>query len=247
MVTPKYFLLLFTCLNAPAVQPDDPETIHYFSLNHAIKQAQFDRVVTVGELTRYGDFGLGSAEKISDEFVMLDGIAYGIPADGIARKMEQPTGIAFAVVKKFTADTVFFVEGISSLAGLEKYLGHSIDQNSFAAIRVEGFFSTLTCRSFVQQEKPYPPLKKVHEVLFRQKEKKATLVGFYTPASAAVLNTPVYHFHCITDDKNSGGHVKECSFNRVSIAVDYAQNLHVQLPQKKLLENIDLTKKAKPE
>ena len=98
----------------------------------------------------------------------------------------------------------------------------------------------------MRQEKSLP-LKKVPEVLFERENIKVTLVGFYTPASAAVLNTPVYHFHFISDDKSTGGHVKDCSFSEAIIAVDYASELHVHLSSKALTQNIDLNKEAKAE
>ena len=103
----------------PSTDGGSKETIHYFSLNHAIKQGQFDPVTTAGKLTQYGNFGLGSSEKLGAELVLLDGIAYGIPSDGNAKKMEDNTGIAFAVAKKFVADTTFAINEMKSFSKLQ--------------------------------------------------------------------------------------------------------------------------------
>lgn len=209
---------------------DVKDTIYYFSLNHTIRQGAYDAVTSAGKLKQYGDFGLGSEEKLAAELVLLDGIAYGIPATGIAQRMTDQTGIAFAVVTSFAADTTIPVSAIGSIKALHKQLDAIIPKNQFTAIRIDGDFTALTYRSYEKQEKPYSPIKHAKEHFFERKNIQGTMVGFYTPASAAALNAPAYHFHFISADKSTGGHVVSCNIKEATIMIDFASDLHVQLP-----------------
>jgi len=242
----KTLLFLLPALLVPAgnntLPADHTDTIYYVSLNRAIQLGQYDGSTTTGELKAYGDFGVGSAEKLSAELVLLDGVAYSIPADGKATIMPDDTKIPFAAVKFFQADASITINRPLKLKKLEAFLDSVIPGNSFAAIRVTGTFSSVKFRSFYEQQRPYKPLKKAGVAEFERSDVSGTLAGFYTPSSAETLNSPRYHFHFIDTDKNTGGHLLDCRLQEVRIDIDYAAGLQVHLPDPALLEDVDLDK-----
>jgi acetolactate decarboxylase len=244
----KTFLCTLTCFLILAMTPPGDDVICYFSLNQAVKLGQYDGITTVNEVKLNGDFGLGTVEKLAAEFVLLDGVSYGIPSDGSVQQLSGETRLAYAVVKKFAADTVFRTEEELSMSRLKKFLDEVLRKNSFAAIRIRGKFSTIECRSYMKVEKPYPPLNHAKENFFSSENMNGTIVGFFTPASAAVLNSPVYHFHFISEKVFMGGHVKNLELESgATIEVDYADRIEVKLPPAESTSHIDLHKTPKPE
>jgi alpha-acetolactate decarboxylase len=56
-----------------------------------------------------------------------------------------------------------------------------------------------------------------HQSEFQFVEVKGTLFGFYTPTFAQTINVPGFHFHFITEDKTSGGHVLNVRFDSAKV------------------------------
>lgn len=230
----------------PANATDMPhDTITVFSLNHAVQQGAYEGVTTVGNLHHYGDLGIGTEAELASELVLLDGVCYGIAADGVARRLDDATPVAFAVVKKFEHDTLIHVREKLSLDQLKDLLRHRMQKNRLAAIRIQVRCASVTYRSYVKQEPPYKPISKAREKLFTRRQAEGTMIGFYTPASLAAVNTPEFHFHFLTQDRSSGGHVKAMDIEEAYIAVEYAKALHIQLPGSGFSDKVDLEKRAK--
>lgn len=235
------FILLMNSIHA---QPAT-DVIHYTSLNTAIYLGQYDGSVTAAEVKKHGDFGLGSEDRLAGELVMLDGVMYSIPASGKASITEPGKKVPFAAVKFFKAEQTVTVKQALTLKEFEHYLDSLIDKNRFAAIKVTAQFSTIKFRSFYEQQKPYRELEKVPEVVFEHANFEGILVGFYTPKSAEVVNSPVYHFHVIDQKRTTGGHLKECIIKEASIEIDYATQLVVDLPSPDTVSEINLNAEVK--
>jgi acetolactate decarboxylase len=221
------------------------DVIHYISLNRSIHLGQFDGSISAKELRSFGDFGVGSQEKLLGELVLVDGVAYTIPATGVAKKMPDDAKIPFAAVTFFKADKSITLSNPFKLEELEKFLDSVIVKNSFAAIRITGKFDSLKFRSYVEQQPPYKPVDEVPVREFEKSEIEATIVGFFTPESAEVLNSPRYHFHVIDKNKTTGGHLLRCTVENVKIEIDYASSLNIHLPDPGKVSHIDLDKAKK--
>lgn len=245
----RLILLLLSALfllgiNGAFQSHDKPDTIHYVSLNKAIQLGQYDGVTSVKELLSHGDIGLGSEEKLLSELIIVDGIPYGIRADGNSHVLQDHISISFASVKFFKADTSLHLQTPSTFKALKGLLDSVIGKNSFAAIRIDGSFPSIAYRSFYKQEKPYKPLEDAIAKMATREKVQGTLVGFFTPASAELLNSPGYHFHWLSADKTTGGHVLNVTLNEVKIEVDFSRDLSVELPPKASLSTIDLNNKV---
>jgi acetolactate decarboxylase len=239
-------LLFFVLLSSVLMIRSDPrmnpqsDDLYYASLNEAIHLGQYDGVITINELKTHGNFGLGSEEHLAGELVLLNGIAYSIPASGKARIMPKDSKLAFAAVKFFASDKKLFVKRSLTMAELESLLDSVITQNSFAAIRIRAHFASIEYRSFEEQTRPYKPIKDVKEIPFAGASVHGTLVGFFTPKAAEVLNSPVYHFHYIDNDKTTGGHLLDCKISQAEIDIDYTSEFTTKLANPSLLQHVDL-------
>lgn len=218
------------------------DVIFYASLNRAIHQGQYDGAMTVADLLKHGDHGVGSTDRLTYELVISDGKAYGIPADGKVYELSDTTRIPFAAIKAFQPDQKQQLSRQLNLNDLENYLDSLITRNAFAAIRIKGRFPTVRYRSFQPQNPPYRPTDEVPNVIFTRSNLEATLVGFYTPASAEVINSPVYHFHFLDRERTTGGHVLDLIVSEAEIEVDYSLGLQINLADTSLLQHVDLTR-----
>ncbi|HXW98185.1 MAG TPA: acetolactate decarboxylase [Methanomicrobiales archaeon] len=188
----------------------DRDLLYQVSTYSALAGGAYAPVEPVRVLMGNGDLGLGTFEGLDGEMVVVDGTCYQVKSDGIARPADPSLGVPFAAVTFFSPDIT--VPGIvaENLTQLDNAISARLpDPNLFYAIRIDGTFPDIRVRSVPAQSRPYPPLADAltHQVVYEYHNVTGTVVGFYTPASAAGLNVVGYHFHFITTDRNRGGHV----------------------------------------
>ena len=76
-------LLLVGCnAGSSRQQPTDRHQLTQVSIINALMLGQYDGVMTMQELLRYGNFGLGTIDHLDGELIVLDGKAYQGKADG---------------------------------------------------------------------------------------------------------------------------------------------------------------------
>lgn len=168
--------------------------------------------LTLSDLAKAGNFGLGTFDRLDGEMVVLDGVIYQVPADGRVRKADLRGTTPFAQVAPFRAAKAVALAPGASLKDVEQALDAELgDPNVFAAARVEASFATLTARSVPAQSPPYRPLAEVakEQSVFPFAQVAGTLVGLRGPAFAKGLGVPGWHWHFLTLDRHRGGHVMD--------------------------------------
>jgi acetolactate decarboxylase len=233
------------CAHAGFCQAPAKEAIHYISLNNAIQQGQYDGVSPLNWVRDLADFGVGSEENLKSEVVAIDGSFYKIGANGEAELMKGDDLLSYAALKNFTPDIIVRYEEPINFEELQRYLDKVVDLNEFSAIRIDALFESATFRCYAEQVKPYKPMDEIPEVNFTKENIKGTLVGFYTPSSASVMNSPSYHFHFIDDERKTGGHFKAGVLRGLVIHIDHAQAITIHLPPSESLDHVDLNKITK--
>lgn len=187
----------------------------------ALLQGVYGASMTVGELRRHGDFGVGTYEGVDGEMILLDGRFYQVRFDGSVSEAREDTRTPFAAVTNFRADTRFTVKGASMTQ-----LGDLIDavlpsKNLFYAIRVHGPFAVINTRSVARQFLPYPPLASVTamQALFTNSNIVGTAVGIRCPQYVSGVNQAGHHFHFVSDDRKAGGHALSFTTGEVTVEV----------------------------
>lgn len=173
----------------------------------------------IGRLRRAGDLGLGTFDHLDGEMVLLDGVVYQVPVDGVVRRPADSVTTPFAQACSTRGARSLAVAapagaGLHEVeAALDAALG---DLNRFAAVRLDGDFRAVQTRSVPRQEPPYRPLAEVakEQRLFDFAEVRGTLVGLRGPAFAKGLGVPGWHWHFLTADRTRGGHVLSFSLAR---------------------------------
>jgi len=88
------------------------------------------------------------------------------------------------------------------------------------------------CAAWRFKHSPYPPLSEAlaEQAEFELSAVAGTLVGFRAPAYLGELNAAGYHLHFISDDRGSGGHVLDGTFDAGIVEVQYLRDFAMALP-----------------
>jgi len=217
----------------PATAPDrDQDQITQVSLINALMVGRYDGVMSIANLLRYGDFGVGTLDHLDGELIVLEGLAYQIRGDGEVVKVGPEWTTPFAVVAPFRPEVEFACPKVASLEELGRKVDEAVPQkNNFAAIRVDGRFDSITMRSVRRQEPPYKPLAEVArgQSVWTRQGVSGSLVGVRCPSWVGGLNVPGYHWHFLSDDRKVGGHVLDCQFDSARVRADVCRNWQIKL------------------
>ncbi|WP_461210433.1 acetolactate decarboxylase [Desulfocurvus sp. DL9XJH121] len=224
---------------------DRADVLFQVSTIDALLDGVYDGVLPVAELVAHGDTGLGTFHALDGEMAVLDGVAYQIRADGSVRPAPKGLTTPFAAVTPFEEDLALPLGACSSMAELtEAMKGLLPNPNIFYAVRATGVFKTMRTRSVPAQSKPYPALKEVtaHQPEFEFRDQPGDIVGLWSPAFVKGLGVPGFHLHFLTDDRTGGGHMLDCSFERLTVRLDATPAFTVLLPESEHFAATDLSR-----
>jgi acetolactate decarboxylase len=213
--------------------PAQRETLTQISTIDALLNGVYDGVVTLEELQKYGDFGIGTFEGLDGEMVFYDGFFYQVKADGTVNVVSGAVQTPFAAVTFFDVDFQEDLAGGISCLELQDYLDSILPtENIFYAVKITGVFSYMQTRSVSAQQKPYPPLMEVtrDQSIFEFNNIEGTIVGFRCPSYVNGINVTGYHLHFLTSSNDAGGHVLEFQVNQAEVFIDYTSEFNLILP-----------------
>lgn len=241
MKSHPFFALIAILSLQPASAGD---TLVQISTIDALVKGIYDGACTFETLKKHGDFGIGTLDDLDGEMLALDGQFFQITSDGEVHSVSDKAETPFSAVTFFKSDKSANLGKMDSLAALQTQLdAASTSQNLFHAIRITGEFSMMSLRSVPKQTLPYVPLPEAvkHQALFKLANVRGTLVGFRCPPFVKGINVPGYHFHFISEDRKSGGHVLDCTVSAATADLDVLENLKVLLPQDEPFLKADFT------
>ncbi len=229
-----------TCISAQ----NDSRLFAYSTLD-ALLAGVYDGDLTVTELRRKGDFGIGTFNHLDGEMIMLDGVCYHAKSDGSVQIAGPQDKTPLAYVTRFHRGKEFRSERASSLAELEAWLDRFVpNKNLFYAIRIEGQYQLMSVRAIPPQSKPYRPLVEVSasQVVHDYRDISGVLIGIRSPAFSRGVSVPGYHWHFITADRKHGGHVVKLQAADVAAQVNEIAGFELQLPRDEAFAAADQTK-----
>jgi acetolactate decarboxylase len=222
-------LLLSGCLTS------SPNGITQVATIDALLAGVYDGHLSLMDLRRHGDFGIGTFERLDGEMILLDGLFYQVRANGRVYRPPLLERTPFACVTPFVPDYRASITTPADMQALERLIDAAVpEQNRFCAFRVHGYFKHVRTRSVPAQTKPYRPLSEVtrNQPVFEIDEVRGTVIGFRSPPFVKGVNVPGYHMHFLADDLSSGGHVLAFQLTRGTLAMDTLHDwMHVYLPE----------------
>ncbi|MGO8835901.1 MAG: acetolactate decarboxylase [Limisphaerales bacterium] len=208
-------------------------TLYQVSTSTALVEGIYQGAVRVKMLRQHGDLGLGTFENLDGEMVVVDGDVFQVCADGSVRKCDDAMLAPFAVVTKFSPEATAFLELCASLQALcFRFDRHRKSDNLFFALRVDGRFDYIRTRAMCKTREGVPLVRAAAvQPEFEFHDISGTLVGFWTPEYAKMLNVPGYHLHFISDDRKKGGHLLQCRGRNLRLQIQREGDYRVALPE----------------
>ena len=237
-------LLVVALLAFSATPATSGDTLVQVSTIDALVKGIYDGTFTFGALRKLGDFGIGTLDELDGEMLALDGGFYQFTADGMAHRIDDTAETPFSAVTFFKSEKSVRLGKTGSMAALQTRLdAETASENLFHAIRISGGFSMMSFRSVSKQKPPYVTLPEAvkHQSVFKLENVRGTLVGFRCPPFVRGINVPGYHFHFISEDRKSGGHVIDCAVNEATVEWDVLENLKLLLPHDEAFLKADFT------
>lgn len=225
------FLVLLFCGCSTTGRPD---AITQVSTLDAIVAGAYDGKMTLGQLTTYGDTGIGTFDGLNGEMVLLGGTVYQVKGDGKVYRPDAGEKTPFAAVVPFKTDYTLAVPPGTGAKAFEGLVDASLpDPNLLYVVKAHGRFKTMRTRSVPGQKKPYPPLVEVtkHQPEFPMENVEGTVVGFRLPVYIKGINMPGYHLHFLSDDARAGGHILDFEFAGGTVEVDVCHRFTLILPE----------------
>jgi acetolactate decarboxylase len=207
--------------------------LYQYASVSAFQAGVYDGNVTLGELKKRGDFGLGTFNGVDGELVVNQGKFYRIHSSGTVSEVSDCDHTSLAFVKFFKVDLSFTIQTADiTLEQLQKKIASLVTVDNLYAIRIKGTFSQLTVRASALAQKPYQPLEEhltQNQVIFNLSNTTGVAVGFLVPASMEKVNIPGFHFHYIADDLKSGGHIFDFTANQLTVEIDKTKGCYLEL------------------
>jgi acetolactate decarboxylase len=225
-------------------------TVFQTSTIDALLAGVYDGDLTLRELRRHGDFGIGTYDNLDGEMVLLEGEFHQIKADGRVYSPDLDGETPFAAVCRFRGGRPLAVPGGLDMAAVEAWIDEQApNPNLFYAIRIDGHFKTMRTRSVPAQERPYPPLKDVAatQPVFDRDNIPGTIVGFRCPPFVAGVNVPGYHLHFISQDRSFGGHILAFETLTGQAQVLELDRFAMKLPRTEDFAGVDLARDRQQE
>jgi acetolactate decarboxylase len=215
----------------------------------ALLAGVYDGQVACGTLTRQGDVGLGTFDRLDGEMILLDGHIYQVRADGRVYSPSPRTTTPFAAVVKFRPTLTHELSGSISFREFQAQLDALLpNTNVVCVFRATGTFQQMKTRSVPAQAKPYVPLVEAtrHQSVFELERCRGTVVGFRLPDFVKGINVPGYHAHFLTDNRQAGGHVLDFTLDEGTLELAVCSRIDLRLPTDAgALKGIDFSRDRK--
>lgn len=214
------------------------------STSGALVQGVNDGCLTVGDLKRYGDFGLGTFDALDGEMVLLDGRCFQARGDGDVHEASDAALTPFAVVTRFFTDrTVEHVDAPSLVALTDALDAERASENLFVGVRITGEFDELLLRAACRSEHGVPLVAAVeHQAEWSVRRVRGTLVGFWSPPFTQAVTVPGHHLHFVSDDATQAGHVLGLVAHDLAVELHEMNDVHLALPESESFVHADLTR-----
>lgn len=199
----------------------------------ALLAGVYDGDVTVAELLRHGDFGLGTFNHLDGEMIVLDGSCHHLRADGTAQRAAPSERTPFAAVTPFRPQDAVTVTAPTDWAAVTSRIDDLIgSDNVMCAIRIRGTFTAVDTRTVGEQHRPYPPLVQATagQAHTRFEDVDGTLAGFRMPAYDQGISVSGFHLHFLTADQGRGGHCLDFEISNGTMEYARLTELHLSVP-----------------
>jgi len=211
--------------------------LHQYSVVSSLMEGIGETGLPYKDLVSHGDHGLGTFRRMAGEMICLDNKVYQMKSDGSIVTIDSSTGTdvaPFAMVTRFRP-TVTTNVAFEDKQGLSHALTKLFPKtkNRYLAFRVDGHFQSVAVRTADGQHYKYEKLRELHrrQTTHQFTNVRGSLIGFRSPEFLQGVSVAGDHLHFISDERDRGGHVLECtSAGDIQVSASILSTVHLQLP-----------------
>lgn len=218
-------------------------TIYQTSLMSSLLAGVYDGDVTIADLLKHGDFGLGTFNKLDGELVAFDSNVFQLRDDGSASKAKPEQKTPFAVMTFFNPDITHQFTHSVTQQELHQVINHYVpSDNLFCAIKIEGDFELVTTRTVQLQEPPYRPMLEAiaNQPIFNFHHETGVIAGFRSPQFIEGVNVAGFHEHFINQQYQGGGHILDYILKKGTLQIGIISKMSLDLPCRSAFLTADL-------
>lgn len=224
--------LLFSIF--PLFKANTSASLYQVSTLQALIRGGYDGGITIKNLLKHGDNGLGTFDGLDGEMIIIDGKVYKGKIDGKIYRVQDNERTPFANIAfiKINEEKQFSFQG--GYENLKTQLNKFYPMGNMPIVfSINGDFENITYRSVPMQKKPYPPLTEVvkKQSVFNKSKIKGTIVGFRFPSYMTDINANGYHLHFISQDKKYGGHLLNVESGNIKVKAQNLNGIEIFLPK----------------
>ena len=226
--------------------------MYQVSTLQALLLGYFRSVISVSELLKHGNIGLGTFTGVDGEMIVLDGSCYRATENGDVVKAEGDRGVPFSTVCTMEESKPIEFAFTNNIDNLKTALNNIIDShfglNSMHMARIDGEFELVDARSESGYESVHVELKTVlgkTQKAFKFEKIKGTLVCVYFPDYMDGINAAGWHLHFISEDRKHGGHVFDIVMKSGKGLISKINSIELKLPDEPIFDTFSLKQASK--
>src|SRR3984885_10824271 len=221
-------------------------TLFQVSTSGALVAGVYSGMVNVKAILDHGDFGLGTFANLDGEMVVLDGRVYQGQGGGRVSAAPPNADAPFAVVTHFSPEVDVQIGPLGSLRDLASRCdAQRLSANIFYAVRLDGRFNGIRTRAV---NLPGDGMRLIDAAKaqseFHFKNLAGTLVGLWSPGFSSAFSVPGYHFHFLSQDRQHGGHLLDCTTGPLRLRMEPLTDFHLASPENESYLKADLSRNA---
>lgn len=196
--------------------------------------------ITVKEILKHGDFGIGTFDGIDGEMIAFDGKVYKVDSFGNATLQKDDALLPFANMAKF--ETKHSINSKLTFDSLAEVLAPYFNKNYFYAIKITGTFSKMATRVPKKHFAPYPTLAEIIKTqsVFEYENTTGTIVGFFSPEYVQGVGIGGFHLHYLNAAHTEGGHIFDFNIEDAKIEISAPLNFNLELPRSNEYEDVNV-------
>ena len=192
----------------------------------------FDGTLTMADLRKHGDTGIGTGDGLDGEIIMLNGTPYQVRHDGSIVVVPDDLTLPFA--NAHVADFQPFTDiSDRSMSQVTAWLSDAAGwANTFFAALITGDFAPMRTRAVGKQGKPYPTLLQSAgaQSVFTAERTHGTVLAYHSPQLFHGVAVGGFHLHYLADDHAIGGHVLDFHVAHAQVSLQRFDTFEEHLP-----------------
>ncbi|KAL7952000.1 alpha-acetolactate decarboxylase [Trichoderma barbatum] len=221
--------------------------LYHYSVVSSLMEGIGETGLPYSQLVTHGDHGLGTFRRMAGEMICLDNQVYQMKADGSIVTIDSSTGAdvaPFAMVTRFRPSVTINIT-FGSKEGLSDVISDLFPKtkNRYLAFRIDGLFQSVAVRTADGQRFKHEKLRALHarQTTYEFTNVRGSLIGFRSPEFLQGVSVAGDHLHFISDERDRGGHVLNCSSGgEVQFSGSIISTVHLQLPDDDEYNEADL-------